>query len=76
MEEKRLKRRTCSRQDGKTEYCEFHSKACKNMVENYDLWKKALEISWKEYLSEIVKNQLSGEWAREVAKHLANQECK
>jgi hypothetical protein len=29
-----------------------------------------MQISWKEYLSEIVKNPLTGEWAREVAESM------
>jgi hypothetical protein len=39
-------------------------------VKKYDVWKKALDISWKEYLSEIVKNPFTGEWAKEVAEYL------
>ncbi len=45
-------------------------KAYRNINERYVMWKEALETSWKEYLSEIVKNPLTGEWAREVAKYL------
>jgi len=45
-------------------------KAYESIVKKYNLWKKALEISWKEYLSEIAKNPLTGEWAREVAEYL------
>ncbi len=45
-------------------------KAYEGVIKKYDLWKKALDISWKEYLSEIAKNPLTGEWAREVAEHL------
>jgi hypothetical protein len=45
-------------------------KAYESILEKYDLWKRAMEISWKEYLSEIVKNPLTGEWAKEVAEHL------
>lgn len=51
-------------------YCELHAKAYKNVVEKYEDWKKALNISWKEYLKEIVKNPFTGEWAKEVAEHL------
>jgi hypothetical protein len=40
-------------------------------MKKYELWKKALEISWKEYLSEIVKNPLTGEWAKEAAEYLS-----
>jgi hypothetical protein len=31
-------------------------------------------ISWKEYLSKIAENPLTGEWAREVAQHLIETE--
>jgi hypothetical protein len=49
-------------------------KAYENIVEKYAFWRKGLKISWKEYLSEIEKNSLTGEWAKEVAKHLINNE--
>jgi len=42
-----------------------------NIIEKYDVWKKACDISWKEYLSEIAKNPLTGEWTKEVAEYLA-----
>jgi len=29
-----------------------------------------MEISWKEYLSEIAKNPLTGEWAREAEQYI------
>jgi hypothetical protein len=45
-------------------------KAYENVSKKYGVWKKALDISWKEYLSEIAKNSLTGEWAREVADYL------
>lgn len=60
----------CSRETDEKSYCELHVKAYENINKKYDEWKKALEISWKEYLSEIVKNPLTGEWAKEVAEHL------
>jgi hypothetical protein len=41
------------------------------LVENYAVWNKALELSWKEYLSEIAKNPLTGECARDVAAYLS-----
>lgn len=51
-------------------YCELHEKAYKNLAKKYDVWKNALEISWKKYLSEVVKNPYTGAWAKEVAEHL------
>jgi hypothetical protein len=43
-------------------------------MEKYDRWRKATGISWKEYLSEIAKNPLTGEWARAVAQYLIEME--
>jgi hypothetical protein len=52
-------------------------KAYENIVRKYDFWRKALKITWKEYLSEIEKNPSTGEWAKEVAKYLiSNEEVK
>jgi hypothetical protein len=45
-------------------------KAYESIIRKYELWKRALGISWKEYLSEVVENPLTGEWAKEVVEHL------
>lgn len=69
-EEKEMKCVICSKEAAKKGYCKRHRKAYENIVKKYDEWKRALEISWKEYLSEIIKNPLTGEWAKEVAEYL------
>jgi hypothetical protein len=70
MEKEKLNCRICSREAIKSGYCELHIKAYENITRKYKIWMNALEISWKEYLSEIVKNPLTGEWSKEVAEHL------
>ncbi len=55
-------------------YCEAHERAYGKLVEKYRLWKRALNISWKEYLNEVVKNPYTGAWAREVAEQLVRIE--
>jgi hypothetical protein len=65
-----LKCKVCSREASQNGYCELHAKAYEIIVKKYERWKKALEISLKEYLSEIVKNPLTGEWSKEVAEYL------
>jgi hypothetical protein len=45
-------------------------KAYQNLCEKFEDWKKASMVSWMDYLIEISKNSLTGEWAKEVAKHL------
>lgn len=55
-------------------YCELHEKAYGNIVKKYDVWRNALDISWREYLSEVVKNPYTGSWAKEVATQLMKSE--
>ena len=69
-----LKCAACSRKAHDNTYCELHARAYERIIETYDRWKRAMEISWKEYLSEIAKNPLTGEWAREVAEQLIKAE--
>jgi hypothetical protein len=69
--------KACNREAGERDFCPLHLKAYENIVKEYDFWRKALKISWKEYLSEIEKNSLTGECAKEVAECLiSNEEVK
>ena len=52
----------------------MHLKAYNNIIDKFDVWKKASDMVWSEYLVEIQKNSLTGEWAKEVAKHLIEEE--
>jgi thymidine phosphorylase len=69
-----LKCKVCNRVTDGKDFCALHLKAHKNVTENYEAWKKALGLSWIEYLHEIRKNSLTGEWAKEVAKYLIEDE--
>lgn len=63
--------KACNREaEEEGNYCELHSKAFKSLLLNYDKWKRALDISWKDYLNEIIKNPFTGVWAKEVAKQI------
>ncbi len=66
-----MKCKICNREN-EDDYCKTHRKAYENIARKYTLWRNALDISWKEYLSEIAKNPLTGEYAREVAEYLNN----
>jgi hypothetical protein len=68
--------RACDREVAERGFCLVHLKAYENIVEKYDVWRKALKVSWREYLSEIEQNSLTGEWAKEVANYLINNEGK
>jgi hypothetical protein len=49
-------------------------KAYENIVGKYGCWRKALKSSWREYLSEIERNPLTGEWTKQVASYLTSSE--
>ena len=69
--------KACRREAGKREFCPAHLKAHENIAEKHEVWRKALNITWEEYLREIAKHSLTGEWAKEVAEHLiSNGEVK
>jgi len=69
-----LKCKACNKEAGEKEFCPLHLKAYENIVTKYDFWRKAVEISWIEYLREIQQNSLTGEGAKEVAKYLITNE--
>lgn len=66
----------CWREAEGGDFCYLHSEAYANIVEKYESWRKALKISWKEYLSEIAQHSLTGKWAKETAKYLLSNEEK
>lgn len=68
-----MKCKACSREVQvhlQSEYCEFHGKAYDNILRKFESWKKASNVEWKDYLSEVAKNPLTGIWAKEVAENL------
>jgi hypothetical protein len=62
--------KACNKEAIQGDFCPVHLKAYENIVKKYAVWRKGLNISWEEYLSEIKKNSLTGEWAKEVAEYL------
>jgi hypothetical protein len=65
-----LKCKVCDREAGEGDFCPLHLKAYENVVEKFPVWRKALKISWREYLSEIGQNSLTGIWVKEVARYI------
>ena len=66
--------KVCGRETLEGDFCPFHSKAYENILRSFGCLKKGLKIPWKDYLREIRKNCLTGEWAREVAEYLIKNE--
>ncbi len=48
----------------------LHEKARQNLMEKFEAWRRALDLVWKDYLKEIIKNPFTGARAREVAEAL------
>jgi len=69
-----LKCAVCGRKSAQDNFCRFHQKAYENVVRSYGQWRRALDISWKEYLSQIANNPLTGEWTRELVQHVMKSE--
>ena len=69
-----MKCKICDRKTEQEGFCSFHFKAFQNINDKFSRWDKASEISWNEYLIMIQKNSLTGKWAKEVAKHLIEEE--
>jgi hypothetical protein len=68
-----VKCKICSRDEQENGFCLLHIKAYKNIVDKFDVWKKSSNVVWSDYLVEIQKNSLTGEWAKEVAKYLIEE---
>ncbi len=64
----------CSREAQEGSYCSLHYMAYMIIVQKYKVWQRASNLSWGQYLSQIQKNSLTGEWAKDVAKHLIEEE--
>jgi hypothetical protein len=71
-EDKTVNCKICQKKAVTEKFCQIHLKAYENIVGQYAVWRKALKISWGEYLREIEQNSLTGEWVKKVANHLIN----
>ena len=69
-----MKCKICERNAEANGFCNLHLEAYKNIIDKFDAWSRASGLNWSEYLVEIQKNSLTGEWAKEVAKHLIEEE--
>ncbi len=66
----------CQRPTEKEGFCHLHFEAYLNVVDKFSMWQAALGVSWTQYLIEIQKNSLTGIWAKDVSKHLIEEENK
>jgi hypothetical protein len=69
----KLKCKICDEELKNRSFCRLHAKAHQNILERFKDWEKALDISWKEYLGEILRNSSSGIKVKEVAETLLSE---
>jgi hypothetical protein len=55
-------------------YCEYHLKAFESLRDSYEQWKEALEISWVEYMKQLLETESTGVWIRELAQCLREED--
>lgn len=72
VEKTEMSCKICGKQTSNKDYCSLHEKAHRSLAEKYEKWKKALGISWTDYLVEIARNPLTGVAAKEVAEALSS----
>ena len=62
------------RRDDDSGYCTYHLAAQENLLRAFQDWQEAHEIDWRDFLVAVVARQESGEWVRDVAHHLLENE--
>jgi hypothetical protein len=56
--------------------CLLHKRAYENLLQKFEEWKRAMNISWEEYLKEIARNPYTGRWVVEVVEALIRNQGK
>lgn len=51
----------------RSDLCEYHRMAKRNIERGYGRWKQALDIPYEEYLQELRENEETGRWIKDVA---------
>jgi len=51
-------------------YCERHQAAYSSLEEYYPRWRRALGLSWSEYLARVCKTSGTGTWVKEVIRDI------
>jgi len=55
-------------------FCSAHERAYQNLQAAYEVWNRALEVSWRDYLGRAERNANSGRWVQEACAFLLRNE--
>lgn len=56
------------------DFCKYHQTSYDNVQDAFAVWKTALDIEWKDYLTRISEEEGLGKWAAEVVDYLMQQD--
>ncbi|MCF2135659.1 MAG: hypothetical protein K9W43_00275 [Candidatus Thorarchaeota archaeon] len=67
----------CNRisEDADNGFCRYHLEAKKNLATSYEKWKRALDISWEEYLDRVIELDGTGSWVKEIVEVLRTKDA-
>ena len=57
----------------RSEFCRYHQEAFNNLQSTFEIWKKASEMNWEEYLNKLCQIDETGQWVREVAEKIRSE---
>lgn len=60
--------------EGEGDTCPRHAKAEEKLKEHFEIWHERAGLGWREYLEALVRNEATGEWIREVARHMLSSQ--
>jgi hypothetical protein len=64
----------CHREGVEGGYCGYHRVAHAHLVGAYKVWEKSVEVSWKEFLDDVIEAKETGEWVKDIAQDLLSTE--
>lgn len=65
--------RLCEFTYGGLRLCRSHGQAYTNLLKVFQVWRKKINVSFREYLSEVISLKTSGKYVKEVAQLLLNE---
>ena len=63
----------CSK-DCKEKFCKWHKISYDKLNELFKYYQEIKDISWNDYLKEVIDNRNSGIWVKEVASRILKKE--
>ena len=53
-----------------SDLCRYHQDALDSLKSSYELWRKASEVIWEEYIEKLCQIDETGRWVLDVAEQI------